>query len=69
MAQTILTAIQATYPKEDARQLESFAAIISWSVIGLAYEWKRSKQQSPEQYYTEFEENYEKLFHNFVSQN
>ena len=69
VAQTILTAIQATYPKEDARQLESFAAIISWSVIGLAYEWKRSKQQSPEQYYTEFEENYEKLFHNFVSQN
>lgn len=69
ISKTILTAIQSTYPNDSYQQLEPFAATVSWSVIGLAYEWKRSKQQSPEQYFTQFEENYEKLFRNFVIQN
>ena len=69
ISKTILTAIQSTYPNDSYQQLESFAATVSWSVIGLAYEWKRSKQESPEQYFTQFEKNYEKLFRNFVIQN
>lgn len=65
ISQTILAAIHLRYPNNRSQQLESFAATISWSVIGLAYEWKRSKEESPEQYFTQFEENYEKFIHNF----
>jgi len=69
ISQTILRATQFSYPDENYQQLEPFAASVTWSVIGLAYEWKRSKQQSPEQYFTQFEETYKKLLPNFITQN
>ena len=65
ITQTIQTAIEVTYPNEDHHQLASFAAAMSWSVIGLAYEWKRSKENSPEEYYEQFEDSYQKFFRGF----
>ncbi|EOT29979.1 TetR/AcrR family transcriptional regulator [Enterococcus saccharolyticus] len=62
---TLLKAIQLKYPQEDSARLSSLAAIISWYIIGLSYEWKHSKQPSAEEFFNQFREDYERLILNF----
>ncbi|MCQ9210122.1 TetR family transcriptional regulator [Granulicatella seriolae] len=59
--QTILRSIQLKYVNGDRQRLEALSATLSWFVIGLAYEWKRSKNISAEDYFERFREDYERL--------
>lgn len=58
---TILNSIRLKFPQGDLARLEMLSSILSWFVIGLAYEWKKSKQKSAEEFFNQFQEDYENI--------
>lgn len=59
--ETISRAIQVTFPDWERQRLDALSASLSWFLIGLAYEWKRSKEISAVDYFNRFRGDYEAL--------
>lgn len=62
---TLLKSIQLKSPGEDPERLETLAAVLSWFVIGISYEWKRTKNISAEAYFKIFRQDYERIILEF----
>lgn len=65
ITRTLVDSLVIKFPKEKSDALERLAAILSWYIIGLAYEWKRSKQNSAEEFFNHFRDDYERLIVSF----
>lgn len=62
---SLFLSLKNKYLEQDQENLKTFSSVLSWSIFGLAYEWKLTDTISPELFFEKFENNFKTLILEF----